>query len=202
MGAILAQQSPLCIADIEGLMDLRNPITHTLADIEHFVHRLQTVLVAGASEINSRIFPRVHRSFSDFVTSTGAEDFRVDTIHSNGELAIWCIRQLTRLWAGARRGLQEIPAQLPYVIENWASHLIRVVGAKVDEAQRDDESISTADTIDVLSDPDTNSRAQVGEEPTEKPARTDTLWCITFYPDGRRMAVTREESIRLRDTHG
>jgi hypothetical protein len=150
MGAILAQQSPLYIVDIEGLIDLRNPITHNLADVEHFVHRLRTVLVAGAGEINSRTFPRVHRLFSDFVTSAGAEDFRVDTIDSNGELAIRCIRQLTRLWAGARQGLQEIPAQLPYVTENWASHLTRVVGAKVDEAQRDDESISIADGIDVL----------------------------------------------------
>jgi hypothetical protein len=40
MGTILAQQSPLCIADIESLLDLRNPITHTAADIEHFVCRL------------------------------------------------------------------------------------------------------------------------------------------------------------------
>src|SRR5882762_1299499 len=150
MGAILAQQSPLCIADVE-----------------HFVRRLRTVLVAGAGEISSRTFPRVHRSFSDFVTSAGAEDFRVDIIDSNGELAIQCIRQLTQLWVGAEEGLQEIPAQLPYVMKHWSSHLTRVVGSKVDEAQRDDESISTADAIDVASDLDTNSRAQVGVDVTE-----------------------------------
>jgi hypothetical protein len=40
MGAILAQQSPLCIADIEGLLDLRTHVIQTAADIEHFVHRL------------------------------------------------------------------------------------------------------------------------------------------------------------------
>ena len=40
MGAILVQQSPLCITDLEGLLDLRNPTSHTAADIEHFVRRL------------------------------------------------------------------------------------------------------------------------------------------------------------------
>jgi hypothetical protein len=101
MGVILAQQSPLHIGDIEGLLDLRNPITQTPADIEHFVHRLQTVLVAGAGEISSQTFPHMHRSFSDFVTSAGAEYFRVDIVNLNGELAIQCIRHLTWLWVGA-----------------------------------------------------------------------------------------------------
>jgi hypothetical protein len=93
-GGHLGTTSPLCIADIEGLLDLRNPITHSAADIKPFVRRLRTVLVAGAGEINRRTFPHVHRSFFDFVTSAGAEDFRVDTTDSDGELAIQCIRQL------------------------------------------------------------------------------------------------------------
>jgi len=198
MGAILAQQSPLHIADIEGLLDLRNPTTGTPADIEHFVRRLRTVLVAGAGEISSQTFPRVHRSFSDFVMSEKAEDFRVDMIDSNGELTIQCIRQLFQLWAHAQ-GLEEIPAQLPYVIDNWSSHLTRVVGAKMDEVQRDDESISAADPIDVVTDPDTNSRAQVGVEATEKPTHGDIM-CITFSSDRTRMAIAQEESIRLRGT--
>ena len=63
------------IADIEGLLDLRNLITHTPADIEHFVRRLRTVLVAGAGEINGQTFPRVYRSFTDFITSAGAGYF-------------------------------------------------------------------------------------------------------------------------------
>jgi trans-aconitate methyltransferase len=40
MGAIVVQQSPLCIADLEGLLELRNPRSGELADIEHFVRRL------------------------------------------------------------------------------------------------------------------------------------------------------------------
>jgi len=202
MGTILVQQSPLCIGDLAGLLDLQNPTTGKPADIKHFVRRLRTVLVVGVGDINSRTFPRVHRSFSDFVTSAGAEDFRVDTIDSNGELAIQCIRQLTRLWVGAEEGLEEIniPAQLPYVIQHWSSHLTRVVGANVDEAQRDDESISTADPIAIVSNPDTNSRAQVGVDATEKPARAGTT-CITFSPDRTHMAIAQDDgSIRLRDT--
>jgi hypothetical protein len=105
MGTILAQQSPWCIADIESLLDLWNPTTHTAADIKHFVRRLQTVLIAGAGEINGRTFPHVHRSFSDFVTSTGAEDFCLDMIDAHGELAIQCIHQLIQLWVGAQQGL-------------------------------------------------------------------------------------------------
>ena len=145
MGAILVQQSPLCIADIEGLLDLQNPVTHTPVDIEHFVRRLRTVLVAGAGEINRRTVPRVHRSFSDFVTSTGAEDFRVDLTDSDGELAIQCICQLHQLWADVDKGLQEILAQLPFAILHWSSHLTQMVGVKMEQVERDDESISTPD---------------------------------------------------------
>jgi WD40 repeat protein len=158
------------------------------------------VLVVGVGDINSRTFPCVHRSFSDFVTSAGAEDFHVDTIDSNGELAIQCICQLTRLWVGVEEGLEEILAQLLYVIENWSSHLMRVVGVKMDEVQRDDESVSTLDPIDTVTDPDSNSRAQVGVEATEKPACAG-ITCITFSLDGTHMAIAQEDgSIRLRGT--
>ena len=95
MGAILVQRSPLCIADLERLLDLRNPKSHKAADIGHFVRRTRTVLIVGVGEINNRTIPRVHRSFSDFITSAGAEDFHADTIDLDGELAIQCIRQLT-----------------------------------------------------------------------------------------------------------
>ena len=200
MGAILVQQSPLCIADIDGLLNLQNPVTHKSADIEHFVRRLRTVLVAGAGEINRRTVPRVHRSFSDFVTSAGAEDFRVDTTDSDGELAIQCIRQLSQLWASLKQELQEIPAQLPYAMSHWSSHLTRMVGVKMEQVERDDESISTPDAIDIILDPDTNPGAEVGVEATKKrTGDSGTLWCITFSPDGTRMAIAQSLSIRLRN---
>jgi len=196
MGAILVQQSPLCIADIEGLLNLRNPVTQTAADIEHFVRRLRTVLVAGAGEINRQTFPRVHRSFSDFVTSAGAEDFHVDTTDSDGELAIQCTGQLRQLWVDVQQELPDIPAQLPYVIQHWSSHLTRVVGVKMEQVERDDELISTSDAID----PHTNSGAQVGVEATKKrTSGSGDLWCITFSPDGTRMAIAQAQTIRSRN---
>jgi hypothetical protein len=117
MGAILVQQSPLCIADLEGLLDLRNLKNYKPVDIEHFVRRLRTVLVAGAGEITRRTFPRVHRSFTDFITSAGAKDFRVDPIDSDGELSIQCIHQLNQLRKYYANSAEvDMPSQLPYAI--------------------------------------------------------------------------------------
>ena len=201
MGAILVQQSPLCIADIEGLLDLRNPTTHKPADIEHFVRRLRTMLVAGAGEINRRTVPRVHRSFSDFVTSAGAEDFRVDTTDSDGELAIQCIRQLSQVQTDVKAGLQEIPAQLPYAVLHWSSHLTRMVGVKMEQVERDDESISTPDAVDIVLNTDTNPGARVGVEAKKRTGGSGagTLWCIAFSPDGTRIAITQDRYIRSRN---
>jgi len=209
MGAILVQQSPLCIGDLVGLLDLRNPTTGQLVDIKHFVRRLRTVLVPDAGEINERTFPRRHRSFSDFVTSAGAGDFHVDEIDSDGELAIQCIRRLARLWP--KRGYAaeqklEMPVQLPYAVSHWSSHLTRVVGMKMEQAGTDDNSISTSDTISVVLDLDTSSGAQVGVEEggveTKNRASTrNDVYCIAFSPDGTRMALAQYGYISLRNTH-
>ena len=156
------------------------------------------MLVPGAGEINRKTFPRVHRSFSDFVTSAGAGEFRVDKTDSDGELAIQCIRQLTELWVATQKGLQEFPAQLPYVIQHWYSHLTRVVGVKMEQAERDDESIYTP--IDSISDADTNSGTPVAAEVTKKHAGSGgILECITFSLDGTRMVIAQAQSIRSRN---
>jgi hypothetical protein len=55
MGAILVQQSPLCIGDLAGLLDLRNPTRGESVDIIHFVRRLRTILV---TDRNSRDPPK------------------------------------------------------------------------------------------------------------------------------------------------
>jgi hypothetical protein len=194
MGAILVQQSPLCIADLEGLLDLRNPRNKKPADIEHFVRRLRTVLVASAGKINGRTVPRVHRSFSDFVTSTGAEDFRVDPIGADGELAIQCIRQLDQLWKLPEQLKLEMPAQ--YAVSNWSSHLARVVGLKVEEV--DSDSISIPDAENLVSDPKNNTSAPVA---IEKPSHNeDKLFCITVSHDGALVAIAQGQSIQVKDT--
>jgi WD40 repeat protein len=194
MGAILVQQSPLCIMDLKGLLDLRNPSNKKPADIEHFVRRLRTVLVAGAGEINGQTVPRVHRSFSDFVTSAGAEGFRVDTISADGELAIRCLGQLDRLWELPEQLKLEMPAQ--YAVSHWSSHLARVVGLKVEEV--DNDSISIPDAENIVLDQKKHTSAPVA---TEKPGRPEGgLFCITVSQDGTHIVSTWGQSIRLRDT--
>jgi WD40 repeat protein len=194
MGAILVQQGPLCIMDLKGLPDLQNPGNKKLADIEHFVLRLQTVLVAGAGEINGWTVPHVHRSFSDFVPTVGAEDFCVDTISADGELAIWCLHQLDQLWQLPAQLKLEMPAQ--YAVSNWSSHLARVVGVKVEDV--DSDSISIPDAEIIVSDPKKNTSAPV---PAEKPSHTkDRLYCITVSQDGTHIVSAQSHSIQLRDT--
>ena len=200
MGAILVQQSPLCVDDLKGLLDLKNPRNRAPADIEHFVRRLRTVVVAGAGEIDGRTIPRVHRSFSDFVTSAGAEDFRIDPTNSDGELAIQCIRQLDQLWAFRKSAQLSMPAQLPYAVSHWSSHLTRVVGVKVQEAGGDADSLST-NAEDVVLESENNAGTQGTVERTEKRSHTGAdVYCITVSPDGRRIAFgLGDGSIRLRD---
>jgi len=200
IGAILVQQNPLCIADLEGLLDLRNPRNGVPADIEHFVRRLRTVLVAGAGEINRRTFPRVHRSFADFVTSAGAKDFRVDKIESDGELAIQCIRQLNRLLdRSAQLGLN-MPAQLPYAASYWSSHLTRVVGVKMDE-EADNVSIDIPDAGDAASEPDVKPSAPaVAEAPENRNHSSGHSRCFAVSSDGRHALFVQGRSVQLRDT--
>jgi len=200
IGAILVQQNPLCIADLEGLLDLRNPRNGVPADIEHFVRRLRTVLVAGAGEINRRTFPRVHRSFADFVTSAGAKNFRVDKIESDGELAIQCIRQLNRLLdRSAQLGLN-MPAQLLYAASHWSSHLTRVVGVRMDE-EADNVSIVIPDAEDAASEPDVNTSAPaVAEAPENRNHSSSHSRCFAVSSDGRHALFVQGRSVQLRDT--
>ena len=70
----------------------------------------------------------------------------------------------------------------------------------MEQVERDDESISTPDAIDIVSDPGMNSGAEVGVEATKK--RTGgigNLFCISFSPHGTRMAIAQDRYIRLRN---
>ena len=69
----------------------------------------------------------------------------------------------------------------------------------MEQVDRDDESISTPDAIDIVSDPDANSGAQVGGEATKKRTSDNVLWCIAFSPDGTRMAIAQVGSTRSRN---
>ena len=70
----------------------------------------------------------------------------------------------------------------------------------MEQVERDDESISTPDAIDIVADPDANPGAQVGVEAMKKcTGGSGDLWCITFSPDETRMAIPQDDSIRLRN---
>jgi WD40 repeat protein len=158
--------------------------------------------VAGAGEINRRTFPRVHRSFSDFITSSGAGDFRLDPINSDGELAIQCLRQLGQLWDLEMSEQPEfrMPAQLPYAILHWCSHLTRVVGVNAEEAAADDDSLHT-NAENMVPELENTASALAGVDITEKSGPAGDSECITVSPDGRRVAFgLANGSIQLRDT--
>jgi hypothetical protein len=195
MGAILVQRSPLCIADLEGLLDLRNP-TGESVDIEHFIRRLRTVMIPSAGEISNRTVPRVHKSFSDFVTSAAAEDFRVDMIDSNGELAIQCVRRLNRLWKF------EKPGQLLYAVTHWSCHLTGVVGVKLEVEADGEGAVSAASGENIVSHLENIIGAQAGVEvPDKRQQLVDQPLCVTVSPDGKRIAFALQNgSIQLRDT--
>jgi len=67
----------------------------------------------------------------------------------------------------------------------------------MEQVERDDESISIPDAIDIVSDPDVNS----GEVDATKKRTggSGELYCITFSPDGTRMAIAQDESFRSRN---
>ena len=70
----------------------------------------------------------------------------------------------------------------------------------MEQVERDNESISTPDAIDIVSDPDTNSGAQAGMETTKKrTGGSGNLFCITISPDETRMAIAQTQSILSRN---
>jgi hypothetical protein len=67
-------------------------------DIEHCVHRLCTVLVAGVDEINGQTVPRLHKSFFKYIISKCADPrFYVNEDWSHAEISLQCLHQLVSL---------------------------------------------------------------------------------------------------------
>ncbi|KAF9456289.1 hypothetical protein BDZ94DRAFT_1315293 [Collybia nuda] len=97
VGCVAVLQEPLGLGDIASLLDLRNPSYGSPVDLEHFVRRLRTVLVAGTDAIDTKTIPRLHKSFFEFITERAEEQFLVKLDSSNGELAVACLRHLAHL---------------------------------------------------------------------------------------------------------
>ncbi|KDR84412.1 hypothetical protein GALMADRAFT_220170 [Galerina marginata CBS 339.88] len=196
IGAILAQQSPLPIEDLQGLLDLRNPNTGVLVDVEHFVRRLRTVLVPGVGEINGRTIPRVHKSFVDFITSTDAQEFLIDMAASHGELALQCIDRLVQLWKG-----KDLPRQLHYAVSHWSSHLTHVIMAPLASEEAEDDATSVDDGENsILSRQDLKDESGISVDPRPM-ANVDnmTKWLISISPNKSHIAYAGGSSFHLRE---
>jgi hypothetical protein len=57
VGCIVVLQEPLCLAEIENLLDLRQNTSSERVDIQRLVRRLRTVLVPGTDAINGQTIP-------------------------------------------------------------------------------------------------------------------------------------------------
>ena len=150
VGCIVVLQEPLCLADLKSLLNLRKTTSSEPVDIEHYVRRLRTVLVAGTDVIDGQTVPRLHKSFFEFITSERADPhFRVDMDTSNGEVVIQCLRQFTGLSQHATPVNDAIPSTpervvvtsnqelaiqhhfpptLRYACRFWTSHLPQAEG--------------------------------------------------------------------------
>jgi WD40 repeat protein len=121
VGCIVVLREPLCLTEIEDLLDLRQNVSRERVDIKHFVRRLRTVLVAGTGVIDGHTVPRLHKSFFEFITSERADSrFRVNTNTLHAEVATQCLRQLVN-----RRNvpIDNFDSLLRYALGFWTSHL-------------------------------------------------------------------------------
>jgi WD40 repeat protein len=140
VGCIVVLQEPLCLAEIENLLDLRQNASNERVDIQRLVRRLRTVLVPGTNAIDGQTIPRLHKSFFEFISSNRANcHFRINSNISNGELAVQCLRQLACL-RDKHASLSEncsaeatgsLPAGFGYAIQFGSWHLLEEKGVMV-----------------------------------------------------------------------
>jgi hypothetical protein len=94
MGWITVLQEPLCVADISVFFSLLNPFSSAPVDVENFVRRLRTLLVAGTDPVGPHTTPRLYQSFFDYIVNRAEARFRVDIDFSHGEIAMQCLQHL------------------------------------------------------------------------------------------------------------
>jgi len=124
VGFIIALKEPLPLGDVGVLLDLRHTSTSDpINNVLHFATNLRTVLVAGTGEITKDTIPRLHKSFVEFITSAEAdEQFRIDLDVINVEIALKCLRLVSRLRNKDNRS-RIPPGSVHYAIQNWSRHL-------------------------------------------------------------------------------
>jgi WD40 repeat protein len=122
VGCIAVIQEPLCLAEIEVLLDIQKTAASRPLDIEHYVRRLRTILVAGTDAIDSQTVPRLHKSFYEYITSHRVDSrFYIETDKSHTEIGTQCLRQLVSL--GNRSTSGTFRSVVRYACEFWTAHL-------------------------------------------------------------------------------
>ncbi|KAJ7131895.1 WD40-repeat-containing domain protein [Mycena crocata] len=135
VGAVIVLRSPLNIAALGDLLDLKKTPQGRRVDINHFFKMFQSVLSAGPEVITSQSVPRLHGSFVEFITGDASKQFQVDEAASNEELAARCMALLKDLYFNIsdipsshfivepRGELPALPTALSYACHFWADHL-------------------------------------------------------------------------------
>ncbi|KAG6905356.1 hypothetical protein DXG01_003267, partial [Tephrocybe rancida] len=134
LGAMMVLQEPMNVGGLGYLLDLREAPDRKLVDVVNFVKRLRPLLVADVDDITEHTIPGVHKSFFDYLTSTGEhipERFRINVQASNAELALVCLRHLTTAYpivrstqyASGDAGLKKLPAPTLYSLFHAFSHM-------------------------------------------------------------------------------
>ncbi|RDB15677.1 hypothetical protein Hypma_003935 [Hypsizygus marmoreus] len=139
VGAIAVLQEPLCLSDLESLLNLRRSGGLPPVDIPNFVRRLRTVLVTGVGAINSKTIPRLHKSFFEFITGENVEPrFRINLDVANSELAVQCFRHFVGGYAmlnndnssvaGISPDVVSLPRPIRYAHRFWSLHVPVIEG--------------------------------------------------------------------------
>ncbi|KAF8068740.1 hypothetical protein FPV67DRAFT_1760709 [Lyophyllum atratum] len=126
VGAIVVVREPLSLGDLAAMLNVRERPDSEPVDMELFVRRLRTVLVAGTDEIDQTTTPRLHKSFVEFITGDNAEQqFRVDSGVAHSEVTLQCLWHLSDAYIALNtRSGYPLSGHLRYALRFCTSHLL------------------------------------------------------------------------------
>ncbi|KAG6827915.1 hypothetical protein H0H87_003347 [Tephrocybe sp. NHM501043] len=134
MGILMVLPEPIDMDQLIPLLALRRTPDSKPVDIKNFVDRLKTIFVTFKYK---GCTPGVHKSFFDYITSTGEhvpDRFRVNVEASNAELALSCLRSLTLTcstfrgnhYASSTSDLALITYPFSYAVRHILLHISRL----------------------------------------------------------------------------
>ncbi|KAG6843546.1 hypothetical protein H0H87_003346 [Tephrocybe sp. NHM501043] len=133
IGAILVARKPLRVAELEHLLDLRDPASSGSSDrvdILNFVNLLRTVLISEMDTVSETTVIRLHKSFFEFATENSEMRFRVDLTVANAEMTLRCLKHIAKSYAGvastqfasSSADLRDLPHSARYAFDYCLSH--------------------------------------------------------------------------------